>query len=51
MDQSFIKADYHPRGPRPLSPTFPLMGRTVGQGAILAQDGQILPGIGAIFGD
>lgn len=47
MDQSFIKADYHPRGPRPLSPTFPLMGRRV----ILAQDGPILPGIGAIFGD
>lgn len=51
MDQSFIKADYHPRGPRPLSPAFPLMGRTAGRDAILGQDGLTRPGIGAIFGD
>lgn len=47
MDLELTGAAYHPRGPRPLSPTFPLMGRRV----ILAQDGPIPPGIGAIFGD
>lgn len=51
MDLELTGAAHHPRGPRPLSPTFPMMGRTVGQGVILAQDGPILPGIGAIFGD
>lgn len=47
MDPELTGAAYHPRGPRPLSPTFPLMGRRV----ILAQDGPILTGKGAIFGD
>ena len=47
MDQSFIKAAYHPRGPRPLSPAFPLMRRL----PIFGQDGPIRSGIEAIFGD
>lgn len=47
MDPELTGAAHHPRVPRPLSPTFPLMGQSV----ILAQDDPILPGIVAIFGD